>query len=375
MGNTSRTMTNIDDVEQEDLIGKTEEETDGIQRYSKYEADSSYNRMQEQSSFCWKCLLCLCGCRYKRHSEINRKRDSNSCKSSLETQNDRTIDRQEEIIAQLRLQNSALEQEVEELKNENQRHPIRITSGQEEMIAQLHSKISSLEHQCEEVKKEKQSLLIRLSQISSMQLMEGNPNIADLSDPNRPDKVAEQFSELYDNLWTESFQVLCERRGQQEEKAINVLLKLIMAVYETCRSYADNQNRKIIKSMCMFTGMEVGDSIIRESMHNLLNFRAKHFSSSMADVGKVIEESLPDEIGSNVYIDCQDYLAECTKVCWLMCIKSPPMYISAATTDKFDHNLYTSYTKSGTRVSYVVWPTLFQYENGPIMKKGVAQGI
>lgn len=31
-----------------------------------------------------------------------------------------------------------------------------------------------------------------------------NPAIADLSDQNRPSKLAEKFSELYDNEWTDA---------------------------------------------------------------------------------------------------------------------------------------------------------------------------
>ena len=36
-------------------------------------------------------------------------------------------------------------------------------------------------------------------------MTEGNSGIADLSDPNRPQKLCEQFNNLYDNLWTDAF--------------------------------------------------------------------------------------------------------------------------------------------------------------------------
>ncbi|KAK3578298.1 hypothetical protein CHS0354_004205 [Potamilus streckersoni] len=265
--------------------------------------------------------------------------------------------------------------EAEKERDENR----MIISNQKETITQLSFQIFTLKQDFEALKKEKQSLLTRLSQISSAQLTEGNPNIADLSDPNRQDKLAEQMSELYDNQWTESFQVLCETRRLQEELAINLLLKIIMTTYDECRSHADKQYRKLTESICSFTGVEVVDStsesIIRESIHNLRNYRAKHFAAGMADTRKKVDDSLLRFIGSDLCSVCQVYIDECTKVCWLMCIKSPPMYISTKTTEEFDHNFYTSYTKSGKRVSYVVWPTLFQYENGPVMKKGVAQGI
>ncbi|KAL3879700.1 hypothetical protein ACJMK2_031987 [Sinanodonta woodiana] len=94
----------------------------------------------------------------------------------------------------------------------------------------------------------------------------------------------------------------------------------------------------------------------------------------MAKIAIEIGKYLKDIVDTYVYEICQDYIAECTEVCWLMCVNSPPMYISADKTDTFQHHLYTWYTASGKYVSYVVWPTLFQYKDGPIMQRGEAQG-
>ncbi|KAK3607098.1 hypothetical protein CHS0354_026305 [Potamilus streckersoni] len=52
----------------------------------------------------------------------------------------------------------------------------------------------------------------------------------------------------------------------------------------------------------------------------------------------------------------------------------PPMYIFCDKEAVFDHNKYASYTKAGTEISYVVWPVLYLYKNGPLVRKGVAQG-
>ena len=51
-----------------------------------------------------------------------------------------------------------------------------------------------------------------------------NPDIADLSDPYRPTKIAEMFSELYDNQWTDGFASL-EKHGDQ--KAIQILMDIL----------------------------------------------------------------------------------------------------------------------------------------------------
>ena len=52
--------------------------------------------------------------------------------------------------------------------------------------------------------------------------MTNNPNIADLSDNNRPTKLAEKYSELYDNEWTNAYE-LYENNGLPEVKIIQTL--------------------------------------------------------------------------------------------------------------------------------------------------------
>ncbi|CAG2190198.1 unnamed protein product [Mytilus edulis] len=51
---------------------------------------------------------------------------------------------------------------------------------------------------------EKNDLILRLSQVAGAKLMAGNTSIADLGDKYRPTRIAELYSELYDNEWTEA---------------------------------------------------------------------------------------------------------------------------------------------------------------------------
>ena len=44
----------------------------------------------------------------------------------------------------------------------------------------------------------------------SNQLRDGNSDITDLSDQNRPTKLGERLSELYDNKWTNAFEAIEE---------------------------------------------------------------------------------------------------------------------------------------------------------------------
>lgn len=56
----------------------------------------------------------------------------------------------------------------------------------------------------------------RLSSVAGDRLRLNNPAIADLSDENRPNKLAEKFSELYDNEFTEFYENM-EGTGSEEE--------------------------------------------------------------------------------------------------------------------------------------------------------------
>jgi len=60
----------------------------------------------------------------------------------------------------------------------------------------------------------------------SAKLTDNNPNIADLSDLNRPTKLAEQLSELYDNTWTDLFENLTEQNELDDQKAVEAILEL-----------------------------------------------------------------------------------------------------------------------------------------------------
>lgn len=78
----------------------------------------------------------------------------------------------------------------------------------------------------------------RLSKFASRELTAGNPNIADLSDKHRPTKIGEMYGELYDNEWSEAFEVLkpLEYQGVNEEdleteyfeKVLKTLAKILM---------------------------------------------------------------------------------------------------------------------------------------------------
>ena len=68
--------------------------------------------------------------------------------------------------------------------------------------------------------------IVRVSELAGAKLSAGNPNLVDISDENRPTKLAERYSELYDNAWTDAFGVLIDS-GYDDTKAIDILLNFL----------------------------------------------------------------------------------------------------------------------------------------------------
>ena len=62
--------------------------------------------------------------------------------------------------------------------------------------------------------------LYRLSAVA------GDPDIMELCDPNRPMKIAEKFTEMYDNDWTDSMEAL-EDLYITEQKCVDILLHFV----------------------------------------------------------------------------------------------------------------------------------------------------
>ena len=56
---------------------------------------------------------------------------------------------------------------------------------------------------------------------------EGNPNIVNLNDPYRSTKVAELYSELYDNEWTTAFDRI-EKDKPDGRYIIDTLLDILI---------------------------------------------------------------------------------------------------------------------------------------------------
>ncbi|KAK3607089.1 hypothetical protein CHS0354_026297 [Potamilus streckersoni] len=245
-------------------------------------------------------------------------------------------------------------------------------------MEEYEGKLKCMEQTIEMLKSEKHNLLDRLSEIGAMKLKDGNPNITDLSDCNRPEKLTEKFSELYDNEWTDSYQLLTSNGKLKDKDAICTLLHILQVIYGICLSKSKDLDQEMKTAIENFLEQDCSSeenvdiqAFKEKMMYTIQDFRAQNCSFiPNAD----IKRKLRVDVDKSLHKLCKDYIAECSQVCWNMCIKNPPVYISSETDGLFNMDIYVPYTRAGPCIAYVVWPAVYLHKNGPIMKKGVAQG-
>ncbi|KAH3806462.1 hypothetical protein DPMN_134782 [Dreissena polymorpha] len=168
---------------------------------------------------------------------------------------------------------------------------------------------------------------IRLSALMSTKLRDNNPNIADLSDQFRPTKLAEMFSELYDNEWTDAFTAV--NGVLTERQTITFLLDILMDAYSFCSQELDNSWRTV-------SDWYLDDSLPNEQqIKKLLKDSRKVVVVRMT---KRITKRYKGNLESVCYIQTLHatlstevlvkYVMQSVKLCLLMCANDPPVVIS-----------------------------------------------
>ncbi|KAL4236650.1 hypothetical protein ACF0H5_005035 [Mactra antiquata] len=254
------------------------------------------------------------------------------------------------------------------LGNEHKRQ----ASELESMTAMYHD----MKRKYEAEREAKENAILRLSKLTSSRLRDNNPNIADLSDEYRPTKLAEIYSEMYDNEWTDAYEGL-DGIELSEEDIIRFLLELIMIVYKKCKTLAESQLQTLVKMIVApFSSENINDvpEEIKDVIKGIKDYRKSHARETINVVQKHIEDSREVK-----YLDIDQvniYFKACVKLCWLAVHQDPPLVLDVEqnSSSTFDSKRFQEYTKTGPYVGFVVWPALLLHENGSLLRKGVAQG-
>ncbi|KAK3602820.1 hypothetical protein CHS0354_026371 [Potamilus streckersoni] len=272
-----------------------------------------------------------------KYSDLKEQYDTLTVQLKTTEQTPSLEQKNELVLLQQRIESDdesliSLKEQLKEYKNELEKKEKRLLTQQMEL---------------EKVQKAKDEALIRLSQQMGQQMLEGNPSITDLSDQNRPSKLGEMYSELYDNEWTDAFETLTETFKLDDTKAIELLLKILLV----SSKHASDVSQSAMKTIeTLLSGSSEGD-FLREKLTSLVG------------------ESRLRETKLKIYSE------KCFYLCWLMSIQDPPVVLSEKPErgTHFDNNLYKCYINSGDNIDYVVWPALLLHKDGPLLAKGVAQ--
>ncbi|XP_060582835.1 putative leucine-rich repeat-containing protein DDB_G0290503 [Ruditapes philippinarum] len=282
------------------------------------------------------------------------------------------IDSQKEQIQHLEREVQKRERKMKSVQIEKDNELQEMEKNMVELENQMKHMLSKLRDTEAELDETKS----RLSRVMGDRLTDNNPNITDLSDRNRPTKIAEKCAELYDNEWTDAFDVL-EKLFRTEEAAIEALLLILQNAMHFCKTMAQRQIEFIEREM--YFADEKEKIAVSSDIQKLIKDRRKATATAVVgNLKKIYFAELKqskDKI-MRAALDVEPYTSECIEICWFMLIQDPPVVFAPLPIkgSSFDTNFYKPYTKSGTHVDFAVWPALLLHDGGPILAKGVAQG-
>lgn len=281
--------------------------------------------------------------------------------ADLQDDNEKLKQRKEEYKANFRLELMDKDKDIEKLKT---------------MLTNAQSEVSALRN--------------RLSKLAGDKLMDANPDIADLSDPRRPTELGKRFSEIYDNEWSDAFEVLPVK---SEEEKIRILHGVVTQAYDFCDETFEEQtldvrNTLLKENKTVEEQRSLGKTDVSINIYNELKVLRKKLSTKTASNIAVLFAKGPellhflDGFGlskEDIHTKLTKYAYRCAEICWFMMVCDPPMCLSKIKEGQpFVTEVYRPYTRSGKDfkepvVEFHLWPALHLHLGGPLVAKGVAQ--
>lgn len=242
---------------------------------------------------------------------------------------------------------------------------------------------------------ERDDLRDRFSKVAGAKLSDDNSDIADLSDPNRAMKLSERFGQLYDDEWTNAFEALTDQIGMHNKEAIRMLLDFLKECLNYCekikKSQLDILNNVFLHPIqCPKTAASEGMQGMRE-MPRIASKEEKTLKELRKQI--TVQPGVIEEVKQAFIVEvkswekkgivkkhvdvCVQYLQKCAELCWLIALHDPPLFVKfdVKPGEKLDPNVYTAYSASGNNIDFLVWPPLYNGENGGLLSKGTAEPI
>lgn len=199
--------------------------------------------------------------------------------------------------------------------------------------------------------------------------------------------IARQFSDVYEQQWSDAFQALYESVG--EKTTVSLLLDVIQKAYAHCQKESEQQINNIqrifyniVKSGHVTSQEDQISSQAKGDKSLLVQFCSIH--SNLA-VERLQREFCEKELSSLVksrlrssHFNCSRSLKafayKAVELTWQMCMHDPPIYMHPTNANGFDRTLYVPYTKAGDMLDFYVWPALIvSGTTMMLLHKGVVQ--
>lgn len=285
-------------------------------------------------------------------------------------------------------------------------------SKQKQIVEYYETKLATMNQQLQDEKKAKESAMTRISELSSRLLKSGNSDVTELSDPNRPMKLAEELNGCYDNEWTDAYEALTEEKNKKDEEAIDMLYAMLQKCHDLCLEAARKQ-------YCQLEDVATTPTLLlpRSSQSQAapksdkkaptkgskppaedLDFGTDEFEpttkiepyikefrkviaaeatkTAVAEVLTLLKQSklVPEDIMAVTAV--HQYLHKVARICWLMVTQYPPLELKmdVKAGDKFNFEIFREYTTRGQKIVRPVWPPVYLHANGPLISKGFADG-
>ncbi|XP_052229783.1 uncharacterized protein LOC127843924 isoform X3 [Dreissena polymorpha] len=177
------------------------------------------------------------------------------------------------------------------------------------------------------LQQQKEALERRLGKLMSALLLDSNPAITDLSDPNRSTKLDDQFSSLYIHEWMEAYMCLQDLHFSQQH-IIQILLDVLMFSYEFCRFKLEGTWIFVQKWFL------VKDSSSVETIKALKDGRKQNILKHIPEIQEEFYLEVRELFKSNKRLTdlinkmkVQSYINKCIKLCLMMNACDPPVFL------------------------------------------------
>lgn len=253
----------------------------------------------------------------------------------------------------------------------------------------LQQEIDKLQDQLRIKNSEIEDLTTRLSQAASRSLMHNNPNIADLSDKNRPTKIGERFEQLFDNEWSDAHEKL--KSTISEREIYIILIEVVKDVYKFCKNALQQQilnikekletqirDPRFVEDKKAYVGAGKGDKMLswmcEKSASEFQKGNAIHSVLGLTMIYKDYckhRNFLQKELRYSKLEKIYPFIDATVELCWLMCAQTPPMQlVFAERNSTVNKSNFRCTGHTGDRVDVCAWPAVILHDGGPVVTRG-----